>query len=153
MGGPSGGSVRGIGGQFSGGVFGEIISDAEGLSVESPDVAIDSAGDIIVVWQQGEGPSTSRIYASYRPAGGSFGTPVPVSSIGASAPVVAMDADGDATVVWLLDDGSNEIVQAATGRRHTRLVQDCQRGLSEHNGAAVLLGLRLEAVLALLAMC
>ncbi|HEY5344369.1 MAG TPA: PKD domain-containing protein [Solirubrobacteraceae bacterium] len=27
-----------------------------------------------------------------------------------------MDADGDATVVWLLDDGSNEIVQAATGR-------------------------------------
>ena len=109
-------SVRGIGGQFSGGVFGEIVSDAEGLSVELPDVAIDSAGDIVVVWQQGEGPSRSRIYASHRPAGGSFGAPVPISSIGASAPSVAMNADGDTTVAWLLNDGTNEIVQAATGR-------------------------------------
>jgi hypothetical protein len=103
-------------GQFGGGVFGEAVSGEDGVWVESPDVAIDSAGDIVVVWQQGEGPSRSRIYASYRPAGGSFGVPVLVSSIGASAPAVAMDADGDATVVWLLDDGSNEIVQAATGR-------------------------------------
>jgi len=30
--------------------------------------------------------------------------------------------------------------------RHTRLVQDCQRGLSEHNGAAVLLGLRVADI-------
>lgn len=109
-------SVRGIGGQFSGGVFGEAVSGEDGLWVEAPDVAIDSAGDIVVVWQQGEGPSRSRIYASFRPAGGSFGTPVPISATGASAPAVAMDAGGDATVVWLLDDGSNEIVQAASGR-------------------------------------
>jgi PKD repeat protein len=111
-GGVIGASIRPVGGTFSGGVFGETVSN--GLHTEAPDVAIDLAGDIMVVWQQGEGPAQSQIYTSFRRAGGSFGTPVAISSTGASAPEVAMDARGDATAVWLLDDGTSEIVQAAT---------------------------------------
>ncbi len=100
-----------------GGDFSRVAVSGEGHSVEAPDVAIDPAGDVVVVWQEGEGPGDARIYESFRPSGGSFGVPVPISAVGATAPAVAMDGRGDVTVVWLLNDKTNEIVQAATAPR------------------------------------
>lgn len=99
-----------------GGYAGRVTVSDEGPPVEAPDVAIDPEGDTVAVWQQGE-TSSARIYESFRPAGGSFGVPVPISTAGATAPAVAMDGSGDATVVWLLDDKTNEIVQTTMAPR------------------------------------
>lgn len=105
-------------GSFSGGVFGEPVFPEPSICCfrpEEPAVAIDPAGNIIVVWQQGKyGSGLPEIYESFRPHGGSFSSPQVISSEIATAPEVAMDARGDATAVWLRDDGTNTIVETAT---------------------------------------
>ncbi len=105
-------------GDFSGGVFGEAVFPEPAtccLRPEAPAVAIDPAGDIIVVWQQGlPGSDNPEIYASFRPHDGSFSSPQAISFENATSPEVAIDADGEATVVWLRNDGTSTIVEAAT---------------------------------------
>ncbi|HEV3071671.1 MAG TPA: hypothetical protein VGY76_09655 [Solirubrobacteraceae bacterium] len=82
-------------------------------------VAMDAAGDTLVVWSQPVA-SYEVIEASWRPAGGAFGAPVQLSRVGDKAhdPVVAMDPRGDATVVWLSfrigSIGLEGIVEAAS---------------------------------------
>jgi PKD repeat protein len=90
------------------------VVSSEDAEASSPDVAIDSRGDVVVVWQQSS--PHAGIYAAWRPSAGQFGAPVAVSAENeaASAPMVAMDAQGTATVVWLADDGVNKFVEAAT---------------------------------------
>jgi hypothetical protein len=80
-----------------------------------PSVAMNDRGDTIVTWLGSDG-SHEIAQASFRPAGGSFGTPVMLSAAGqnASFPRAAIDAAGDATVVWYRSNGSNEIVEQAT---------------------------------------
>jgi hypothetical protein len=108
-------SFRPADGDFSDLPFGEAVSAEDSfLQPEAPAVAIDPAGDVIVVWQQSGGGAGPLIYAAFKPAGGQFSVPSAISPEGASAPAVAMGAHGEATVAWLLNDGTNEIVQAAT---------------------------------------
>ena len=80
-----------------------------------PTVAMNDRGDTIVAWTSGEG-STVKAQASFRPAGGSFGAPVTLSSGGAvvESPRVAIDEAGDATVVWDRNNGGLELVEEAT---------------------------------------
>jgi hypothetical protein len=105
-------------GSFSGGALGEPVFPEPSICCfrpEEPAVAIDPAGDIVVVWQQGKyGSGLPEIYASFRPHNGSFSSPQVISSETATAPEVAIDTRGDATAVWLRDDGTNTIVEAAT---------------------------------------
>jgi PKD domain len=107
-------SVRPAGGEFERPEWGGVRLSQEGVEGASPDVAIDAPGDIVAVWQQHTGPHP-RIYAATKPAGGSFGLPVPVSPEAeeASAPAVGVNRSGETTVVWLANDGTSEVVQAA----------------------------------------
>ena len=72
-----------------------------------PSVAVDSAGNALAVWI-GQETGGSAVEASYRPAGGSWSTPIPISAPeqaqykceGCLEPQVAFDASGKAYVVW-----------------------------------------------------
>jgi hypothetical protein len=73
-----------------------------------PWVAVDSAGDAVAVWKQGE-----VIQSVLRPAGGSWEAPIPISAGESFVPQAAMNAEGDATVVWMHYDGSRYVVESA----------------------------------------
>jgi len=66
------------------------------------DIAADDAGNAYAVW----GDPTNQpgnVYFSYRPAGGSWSSPVQVNDVSASAqwcPSIAVDGFGNAYVVW-----------------------------------------------------
>jgi hypothetical protein len=76
------------------------LSSADQGSV-LPHVAMDRAGDAVVVWSSFNG-ADRIVQAAARPAGGSFTAPVNLSAPGQDArePHVALDAAGDAVVVW-----------------------------------------------------
>jgi hypothetical protein len=98
--------------------FGEPVTGEElFLHPEAPSVAIDAAGDTVVVWQQQTGSGKTQIFASFRPAGGAFSIPAAISPEGASAPSVGIDEGGAATAVWLEDDGLDTVVEAAGAPR------------------------------------
>jgi hypothetical protein len=84
-------------------------------------VAVDAAGDTVVVWAQQEPGAISVVKASVRPAGGSFTAPSTISPTpvvsGHSArdPRIAIDAAGEAVAVWTYENGKNDVVQAARG--------------------------------------
>jgi PKD domain len=108
-------SLRQGGGSFEDPAWGGVLVSEAGIEAAAPDVAIDGRGDVVAVWQQ-RTSSGEQVYASTKPAGGAFGAPIEVSPNGeeSSAPSVAIDGEGRTTVVWLADDGTNEVVQAAT---------------------------------------
>jgi PKD repeat protein len=85
---------------------------------DTPDVATDPAGDTIAVWQGFDG-SAYTIMTSFRPAGGAFSTPAPISLPGFSdEPHVALDQDGNAVAVWHYTDGSVQVIQASVRPAH-----------------------------------
>jgi PKD domain len=92
-----------------------VTLSVTGKNSTFPTVAMNDRGDTIVAWTRGEG-SSGIIQASFRPAGGSFGAAVNLSSGGESAtdPRVAIDDAGDATVVWDRYNGVDEVVEEAT---------------------------------------
>jgi PKD repeat protein len=104
-------AVRPAGGSFSA----PVNISAAGQDANSPQVAIDQAGDAVAVWTRSDGANV-RIQTASRPAGGSFSAPVNISAAGQDAfnPQVAMNQGGDAVAVWRRSDGSNDRVQAAS---------------------------------------
>jgi hypothetical protein len=91
----------------------QTVSDP-GVSASGPSVGVDPSGNAVLAWTQSDGTNL-RIYAAYRPSGGTFGAPGPVSTSGqdASAPDVSMDNSGNALVGWQRTDGVNLRVQTA----------------------------------------
>jgi hypothetical protein len=81
--------------------------------VETPAVAIDDAGDAVLIWRQGVG-GNHVILASSRPAGGSWASPLAISSsaLNAEAPDVAMSASGTAIAVWQSSSGATSVVES-----------------------------------------
>jgi hypothetical protein len=106
-------SLRPSGGYFESPEWGGVLVSAGGIEGTTPDVGIDNRGDVVAVWEQ----YTDRhsIYEATKPAGGSFGAPVEVSSESeeASSPNVAIDDAGEATVAWL-DHSGSAVVRAAS---------------------------------------
>jgi hypothetical protein len=97
---------RPAGGSFNGrtALEGPGASTAE----DRPAVALNSAGAAVAAWTRtisGE----EVVVASYRPAGGSFASPVPISAAGenGAAPDVAIDSSGRAVVVWRIASASS----------------------------------------------
>jgi hypothetical protein len=76
-----------------------------------PRVAVNANGDAIAVWRQYDG-ADNYIWAAIRPAGGSFGSAVPISGAGATDARVAIDASGGAAATWVRTT-TNDIVEAA----------------------------------------
>ena len=99
-----------------GGAFGTPIDlSTPGQNASDPDVATGADGTTTAVWQRYNGANTI-VQAATRPAGGTFGTPVDLSTPGQDAgyPDVAIAPDGTTTAIWRRYNGSNTIVQAAT---------------------------------------
>jgi hypothetical protein len=104
-------SVRPPGGSWS---LPQDLS-ASGHDAFRPDLAVDAAGDSVVVWERSNGTS-QLIQAAVRPAGAaSWGAPADLSAVGQDGhdARVGVDAFGDATAIWNRSDGSNQIAQAA----------------------------------------
>ena len=96
------------------------VNDFTTSSQTNPDVAMDSDGDFVIVWQ-----SYSRDDSSYAVAGRHFSANGASSSefvVNAyttgsqSSPAVAMDADGDFVVLWR-NDPEDSNVSSLLGRR------------------------------------
>jgi hypothetical protein len=86
-----------------------------GSDATEPEVAVDSAGDVVVAWRRLEG-ANYVIETVERPPGGGWSAPLQLSAAGQNAetPQLAVDAAGDAVAVWSRSNGSNYIVQSAT---------------------------------------
>ena len=88
-----------------------------GGEAHDPRIAIDAAGNAVVVWYRSSGAG-SVVQAAVRPAlSGIWQAPVDVSvsASGATAwnPAVAVDPRGDTVSTWVRFDGSNYVTQAA----------------------------------------
>jgi hypothetical protein len=86
---------------------------APGHDANNPQVALDAAGNAIVVWQRWNG-ATMVVQGAVRPFGGAWQAAQDLSSGYATDPQVALDPAGDAVAVWQYFNGSNTIVQAVT---------------------------------------
>jgi hypothetical protein len=78
-----------------------------------PQVAIDAAGNVVVAYEAGAAAGR-RVYVSFRPTGGSFSAPVPVSAAGGVpfGTALAMNAAGEAVVAWIETDGEDTVEAA-----------------------------------------
>jgi len=88
---------------------------AAGQNATRTQTAIAPDGAATAVWRRFNG-TNFIIQAATRPPGGSFGAAVNLSATGQSAfaPQIAIAPDGAATAVWYRDNGTNDIIQAAT---------------------------------------
>lgn len=97
----------------AGGVFG-VAQNLTGFTgaASLPQVALDSHGDAIAVWEGWDG-SNIRIQEASRPAGGNFGAPEFLSPAGdnAGTPQIALDSSGDALAVWRFDGSPASTIQ------------------------------------------
>jgi hypothetical protein len=83
---------------------------------EAGAVAVDPAGNAVAVWLQTTS-GAPQLVASSRPAGATWGPPVPLSPDGtpASHPQVVLERDGRATAVWFAATGpSGATLQSST---------------------------------------
>jgi PASTA domain len=88
---------------------------APGRDNGGPQVALDSAGNAVVLWTRYGNGSNGVVQESARPAGGEWGAPENLSAIDedAGGPQIALDPAGNAIAVWLRREGINSVVQAA----------------------------------------
>ncbi len=87
---------------------------AVGRNATEPQVAVDAAGDAVVVWARSDGAHTV-IQGSTGSVGGGWapGRDISDSERSATEPQVAIDSGGRAVALWSRFDGSDDIVQAA----------------------------------------
>lgn len=85
-----------------------VILDTDGVEVYRPAVVITGAGHALVVWTENAGtgsdvPTSRRLWASRRVAGGAWNAPTRIESAAGWAiePQLAVDAAGRVTAVWL----------------------------------------------------
>lgn len=100
----------------AGGSFGAAVNiSASRVSVESPRVAIDDAGDATVVWDRSSGAKELVEEATRSAATGSFSEPVVLSNETEPAihPFAAMNAEGDTAVTWTAFNGAVELARVA----------------------------------------
>jgi hypothetical protein len=88
---------------------------ARGRDAEAPSIAVNARGDAVAVWASVTA-SGWAIESSYRPAGGSWQTPVPLQTqtAGTAAPDVVIDGTGRAVAVWAATAAGGWRVHAAT---------------------------------------
>jgi hypothetical protein len=100
----------------AGGAWQAAINVSEpGQNARAPRVAVDAAGDAVVVWERPSG-ATEVIQTATMSAGGAWQAATTLSSAGAGeqAPALAMDPQGDAAAIWTAVSGlNNEIIQSA----------------------------------------
>jgi hypothetical protein len=85
-------------------------------SATSPKIGMDGNGNAVAIWLLDTGTSTS-IQAAYLPVGGSWTTPVPISTPGVTArrPSLAVNAIGDAIAGWETASGQVLVAERKSG--------------------------------------
>jgi hypothetical protein len=91
----------------------QSLSDPTGQGA-APSLALDSAGDATVAWEERAPDLKFVIQSSSRTAGGSWTTPQTVSAEAANNPLVTEDNAGNTTIAWDLLAGQTYSVQAKT---------------------------------------
>jgi hypothetical protein len=88
------------------------------LDAFEPQVAVDQAGDAVVVWTKREGSTADQIIqANSLPAGAAaFTAPKTLSAVGqqSESPQVAVDQGGGAVAAWQRFDGSTTMIDTST---------------------------------------
>ncbi len=105
-------AIRPAGGSFAD----PVTLSAAGTDSIHPRIAMNPAGDAVVVWDHVVGQTAAVVQAAGRPAGGAFAAPLDVSAAGLTGalPHVALDDAGNATVVWTQTTAGGSTAQAAT---------------------------------------
>ena len=112
----------------AGGSFSKPVNlSARRQNAGGAQVAINQAGDAIVVWDRETGKHSGVVQAVLRPAGGRFSKPVNLSTQRQNAygAQVAIDQAGNAIVVWARSTGKRGRVQAVlrpAGRSFSKAV-------------------------------
>jgi PKD domain len=87
-----------------------------GRDATNPAVAMDEAGDTVVVWErQSETTPTHNLQVSTRGPGEAFSAPGELSAT-STLPQVAMTPAGEAVAAWRHFDGENYVIQVAIAR-------------------------------------
>jgi hypothetical protein len=94
-----------------------IDVSSEGEQVHALQAAVDPDGNAIVAWagSQGNLGEFDIAHTAFKPAGGDWEAPVPISEAGANAYPndLVFDQSGNAAIVWLRWDGVDWRIQAA----------------------------------------
>jgi hypothetical protein len=79
-----------------------LTLSGDAIANTTPQVAVDAAGNATAVWRFWELGHFAIIQSSYRPAGGSWSSPVDISAsdVHSAVPRVAVDAAGNAVAIW-----------------------------------------------------
>ena len=87
-----------------------LIETDNAGDMQRPEVAVDSSGNAVVVWQQDFTTGHDIWSNRYTTSTGTWGTPVPIDTgTGvASFPRIAVDGSGNAVVVWHQRDGTGQ---------------------------------------------
>ncbi len=92
------GVVRVSDGELSTGVWEPPVTLSNGADGD-PQLAVDAAGDAVVVWAAGD-----VVEAAFRPTGGSWAAPVEIGGVpnaSTAAPQVAIDGSGNVVALWI----------------------------------------------------
>jgi hypothetical protein len=84
------------------------IAEVNQGAAPEPWIAVDWEGRTTAVWKH-----AGVIETAFRPFGGSWEDPEPLSDEESFVPQAAMDARGDTTAVWMHFDGSHYVVESA----------------------------------------
>jgi PKD domain len=88
---------------------------AAGAEAFSPQIAFDSAGNAVAVWDRGNGPNGRDVESAARPIGGDWSGPTLLSVGGInSQPQLAVDPAGNATAIWHRSNGTESIIESAS---------------------------------------
>jgi hypothetical protein len=102
-----------------GGEFGDTVTLDVAVSSAGPlDAAINSRGDVVVLYSSASPTGTFSLHAVFRRAGEHFTAPVdvdPGGTVGAWAMDVALDESGTATVAWFDTDQSDHRLHVTSG--------------------------------------
>jgi hypothetical protein len=101
---------------FTGAWSAPVTLAAIGEPVGNPQVAVDSHGDAVAVWEeQPVNPGPQYIQAAVRPAGGTWSAPVDISTgSGGRDPHIVIDSEGNAIVTWSGYDSVQSAVRLAS---------------------------------------
>ncbi len=91
-----------------------VSLSASGQDATGPQVAVDSQGNAVAVWDSSNGTNLI-VQGATRAAGGAWQTPVNLSAAGQDAfgAQIAVGPQGDAVAVWDRSNGANYIAQGA----------------------------------------
>jgi hypothetical protein len=124
-------TIQAAGRSVSTGAWSAPVTFATTGEVEDPQIAVDSHGNAVAVWKTlPDNPGPGFIQASFRPANGTWSSPVLISPGNvASRPHVVMGPEGNAVVTWFGYDSVQSAVRIASSGAWQQPVEVAAIGL------------------------